>query len=153
MALPNLSYMTEYLLKAASVWFAGFFPFFEIYAAIPYGFVIGLDATSIVIWAVFGNFLPVPLIEYGYGYLQRWERFRHWQNKWVSPKLEKQINNKGSWFIPVLTPWIGVWAVALTCKLLKVDGRLLMLYTFVGIAVYAIVLASLISLGMAGFSA
>ena len=140
--------MIEYIALAFSVWFAGFFPFFEIYVAIPYGFVIGLDPYSVVLWAVLGNFMPVPLIEYGYGWLEKFERFRRWQQKLIRPSLEEKINRRGKWFIAVFTPWIGVWAVAVTCKVLKVRKDILMLYTFVGIAAYAIVLALLIVLGI-----
>lgn len=140
--------MLEYIALALSVWFAGFFPFFEIYVAIPYGFVIGLDPYSIVFWAVSGNFLPVPLIEYGYGWLVKFERFRRWQQKLIKPSLEEKINHRGKWFIAVFTPWIGVWAVAVTCKMLKVRKDVLMLYTFVGIAAYAILLALLIEMGI-----
>ncbi len=140
--------MLEYIVMAFSVWFAGFFPFFEIYVAIPYGFVIGLDIYSVVFWAVLGNYLPVPLIEYGYGKLERFAWFRQWQQRLIKPSLEEKINRRGKWFIAVFTPWIGVWAVAVTCKVLKVRKDILMKYTFVGIAAYAIVLALLIELGI-----
>ncbi len=144
--------MLEYFAKAFSVWFTGFFPFFEIYVAIPYGFVLGLDPYSIVFWAVLGNFLPVPLIEFGYSKLEQWAYFRRWQTKLISPKLERQVAKNGIWFIPVFTPWIGVWAVAVTCKIMKVKARILLLTTFIGIAVYAIGLTILIETGISIFT-
>lgn len=56
--------MLNYLWLAASAWFMGFFPMLEIYVAIPASMVMGLDAVSSIIWAGFGNFLPVPMIAF-----------------------------------------------------------------------------------------
>ncbi|GFP28874.1 hypothetical protein HKBW3S33_02290, partial [Candidatus Hakubella thermalkaliphila] len=54
----------------------------------------------------------------------------------------------GPWFILLATPWIGVWAVAVTAMALGMNQRQLLLFTLISISVYAIVLAGLIAFGI-----
>ena len=49
----------DYVARAASAWFLGFFPFVEIYVAVPTAFAFGLDPSSAVVWPVLGNVTPV----------------------------------------------------------------------------------------------
>jgi uncharacterized membrane protein len=51
-------------------------------------------------------------------------------------------------FILLATPWIGVWAVAVTAMALGMNQRNLLLFTLISISVYAIVLAGLIAFGI-----
>jgi len=46
--------MVEYIAKAFAAWFIGFFPYFEIYVAVPAAIAMGLDYFSAVTWSVFG---------------------------------------------------------------------------------------------------
>lgn len=139
----------EYLLKAAGTWFMGFFPLAEIYIAIPAGMAIGLDDLSVIFWAVFGNFTPVLLIHYGYEQLIRIERVRAWFARLVTERVKARVNRYGAAVVLVLTPWVGVWGMALTAKALQMHAGRFALSAFVSITVYAIALVLLINLGIA----
>ena len=46
------------------------------------------------------------------------------------------------------SPWLGVWAVAVTAMALGVDQRNLLLFSFISISLYAVALAGLIAIGI-----
>lgn len=144
--------MVEYLVKVATVWFLGFFPFFEIYVAVPAGMAAGLDPASVIFFSVTGNFLPVLLIEYGYRQLRRIEWLRRWLDRPVSEKLTNNINHYGWWYILLITPWVGVWAIAVAAKALHMNRDMLIWGSFISIFLYALVLTGLIALGIDVFS-
>ncbi len=139
--------MLDYLAKAASAWFLGFFPFFEIYVAVPAALALGLDYASAVIWPVLGNFTPVLLIVFGYRQLMRIERVKRWLGGRTSPRFEELVNRYGAPFILLITPWIGVWLVAATARALGMARRPLLIYSFISIALYAVLIAAGIGLG------
>jgi uncharacterized membrane protein len=136
-----------YLGQAATAWFLGFFPFFEIYVAVPSALALGLDPVSAVVWPVLGNFLPVPLVLFGYRQLMRIGRLRRWLEGRTSERFERLVNRYGAPFVLFITPWIGVWLVAATAHALGMARRPLMLYALVSIAVYAVLIVAGIRLG------
>jgi uncharacterized membrane protein len=140
--------MFDYAVKAAIAWFLGFFPFFEIYVAVPAAIAMGLDYSSAVLWTVLGNFLPVPLIVFFYGQLLRQRRIGPWLQKLASPRAKGLLDRYGPWFILLATPWIGVWAVAVTAMALGIDQRKLLLFSLISISLYAVALAGLIAIGI-----
>lgn len=139
--------MTDYLLLALGAWFAGFFPLLEIIAAVPLALAAGLDTLSAVFWTVFGNFTPILLIDLFYVQMRRSERVRRWLDGLVSVRAQARINRYGVWFILVATPIVGVWAMGVAGKLLRMERGKLFVATFVSIFVYALVLAALIQWG------
>ncbi len=142
----------EYLIKAAGVWFTGFFPLAEIYVAIPTAIAVGLDSVSVVFWAVFGNFTPIVLIVAFYERLLHYERPRQWLNRFSSERFKRQIDRYGTWFVLLITPWAGVWVMAVTAKALHMDSRRLLLFAFISVTIYAIGITLLINAGVATFS-
>jgi uncharacterized membrane protein len=142
----------DYSARAASAWFLGFFPFFEIYVAVPAAFGLGLDPVSAVVWPVLGNVTPVFLIVLGYERLMRIERVRRWLDGRRSARFERWIDRYGAPFVLLVTPWIGVWAVAATAQALGMRRAILMSFSIVSITVYAIVIAAGLAFGfgMAG---
>ena len=132
--------MTEYLLKASSIWFIGFFPFAEIYAAIAAGFAMKLDPVSIVVWSVTGNYVPAVGLAVGYDRLKHNPRVNRWIQKLVSEKAKRRMERYGVWGTLLLTPWIGVWAVAVTVKFFGMDTRQFLVTSFISILVYAMVI-------------
>lgn len=144
--------MIEYIFQVATVWFLGFFPFFEIYVAVPAGMAVGLDPFSVIFFSVTGNFAPVLLIEFGYHQLRRIERLRRWFDRPVSEKLTTNINRYGWWYILLITPWVGVWAIAVAAKVLHMNRDTLVWGSLVSILIYALVLTGLIALGIDFFS-
>ncbi|GAB4318002.1 MAG: hypothetical protein Kow00117_08230 [Phototrophicales bacterium] len=138
----------EYLSKALMTWFLGFFPLAEIYVAVPAGMALGLSGLSVVVWSVFGNFLPILLIHYGYESLMRIEWINRWLTWLASDKAKARMDRYGIWAVLVLTPWIGVWAMSATAKAFGMNITRLMLAALVSIVVYAVVIVGLISLGL-----
>ncbi len=137
----------DYAARAASAWFLGFFPFFEIYVAVPAAVALGLDPVSAVVWPVLGNVTPVFLIVFGYDQLMRVERLRRWLHDRRSARFERWIDRYGAPFVLLATPWIGVWAVAATAQALGMQRGILVGFSVVSITVYAIVIAAGLALG------
>jgi uncharacterized membrane protein len=140
--------MLEYIAQAATVWFLGFFPLFEIYVAIPAGVALGLDPVSNVVWSVFGNYVPILLIHFGYEQLRRISRLRGWLERLTSNRFRRWLDRWGTWCVLLVTPWTGVWVMAATMKTLGMDSNRFLLYSFASILAYAVVLVVLIELGI-----
>lgn len=151
-ALQFLNRMLEYFYKAISVWFIGFFPWAEIYVAVPVGFGLGLDIYSIVLWSVFGNYLPAVIIAGSYDKIAGYPRIGRWLSKFSSPKVRAKIEKNGIWTTIVFTPWLGVWVMAVTVKIFGMQTRPFLWASFISIFLYAVVLAVLIILGFNIFS-
>ncbi len=137
----------DYIALAFGTWFAGFFPLAEIYVAVPLALASGLDGVSVVFWAVLGNYTPVLLIVLFYSRLQRNERIRNWLNGLVSVKMQERVNRFGWWFVLIVTPWAGVWAMSVTAKVMGMEDRTYLLASFISVFVYAVVLTFLIQTG------
>ena len=144
--------LEEYIIKAAGVWFTGFFPLAEIYVAIPAAVAVGLDSFSVVFWSVFGNFTPIVLIVAFYERLMQYERPRQWLSRFSSERFKAQIDRYGTWFVLLITPWTSVWVMAVTAKALRMDSRRLLLFAFISVTVYAIGITMLITAGVATIS-
>jgi uncharacterized membrane protein len=140
--------MIDYISKAFSVWFIGFFPAFEIYIAVPAGIAMGLDYYSTIIWSVAGNYTPILVIHYSYERLIKIPRIKKWFYKLSSQRLKCWVDTYGIAFVLLVTPWIGVWVIAVTMKLLKMNSSLFIIYSFFSILAYAVTLATLINLGI-----
>lgn len=141
----------EYLLKAGSAWFVGFFPLAEIYIAVPSAVALGLDDLSVILWTVLGNFTPALLINFLYQQIMRIPRVASWLKRLISDKVQAQINRFGMWFVLLATPWTGIWAMAVAAKILRIRTGQFLLAAFVSILVYAVVILVLIRAGLATF--
>lgn len=138
----------DYVIKAATAWFIGFFPLAEIYVAIPAAVATGLDDVSVVFWSVFGNLTPVFLINYLYEWMIRFPRIGRWLTGLVSEKAKARINRWGIGFVLLLTPWTGVWVMAVTAKALGMSSRRFIPAASVSVLVYAIVIVVLLRAGI-----
>lgn len=141
----------EYIASAATVWFLGFFPLFEIYVAIPAGVAMGMDPVSNVAWSVFGNYAPILLIHFGYEQMQRVRRIRDFIDRRSSARFRGWLDRWGVWCVLVVTPWTGVWIMAATMKSLGMDSRRFLLFSFASIVAYAVALVVLIEVGVNAF--
>ena len=139
--------MIEYLSKAASVWFLGFFPLAEIYIAVPAGLALGLGAVSAIGWAVFGNFVPVLLIHYGYDGLRRIAWMDRWLGRLSNETMRARMDRWGVWAVLIFTPWTGVWAMAAVAKALGMSGSRLLPAALISILVYSVIVVLIISAG------
>jgi uncharacterized membrane protein len=138
----------DYIWKAASAWFVGFFPLAEIYVAVPSAVALGLDDVSVIFWTVFGNFTPALLISVSYEQIIRIPRLAKWLGSLVSERVQVQINRWGMWFILLVTPWAGIWVIATTAKVLQMHTPRFLLSAFISIFVYAVVVLALIKMGI-----
>lgn len=144
--------MLDYAARAATVWFVGFFPLFEIYVAVPLAVGMGLDFVSAVFWSVTGNFTPVLLVHFGYDALMRIPRVNAWLGRLTSERLQRWLNRYGTWALLVVTPWTGVWVMTATVRVLGMSPARVLTFSFVSIAVYAIGIAALLYAGVDLFS-
>ncbi|USR90906.1 small multi-drug export protein [Phormidium yuhuli AB48] len=144
--------MIDYIEKVATAWFVGFFPLAEIYIAVPLAMALGLDSLSSVLWPVFGNFSPVLLIEFLYEQLLRFPRIRRLFKRLRSERVIRYLDRWGGWFVFIMTPWTGVWAMAITLKFLGMKRRPLLVTTFISILIYAVLLLVLVDVGVDWFT-
>jgi uncharacterized membrane protein len=144
--------MLDYVVKAAGAWFVGFFPLAEIYVAVPAAVAAGLDDLSIIVWTVFGNFTPALLIAFLYQGLTRMERLRAWLERLHSEKVKARVDRYGLWFVLLLTPWTGMWVMAVTAKAVGMNTNRFLIASFISILVYAIALLLLLRAGISVFN-
>ncbi len=138
----------EYGSKAFISWFMGFFPMFEIYGAVPASYLLGLGILSSIVWAVYGNIVPVVVIHYGYEYLMRYPRISKWLGRLSSEKVRARMNRYGVWAVLILTPWTGIWAMALTARALGMSVGRLFVFASISVTTYAVVIALTMDVGV-----
>jgi uncharacterized membrane protein len=138
----------NYLSNAFVAWFTGFFPLAEIYVAVPAAMATGLDIPSVIFWSVLGNYTPVLLIHFLYERLNKIERVRRWLASMVSEKATDTINRYGTPIVLLITPWVGVWIMAVTAKVMGMRSSIFLPTALVSITAYATVLALLIQAGI-----
>ncbi|MEM6283093.1 MAG: small multi-drug export protein [Chloroflexota bacterium] len=139
----------EYLWKAASAWFMGFFPLAEIYVAVPYAVALGLDDVSVILWTVLGNFTPALLIIVMYRQMMRIPRVASWLGGLVSEKAKARVDRWGVWFVLLATPLTGIWVMAATAKILQLRNTQFLVSALVSILVYAVGILAVMRLGIA----
>lgn len=141
--------MWDYVVKAGSAWFAGFFPLAEIYVAIPFAMSIGLDAASAVLWTVLGNITPIVLMSLLYDQLTRVAWLRERLGRMVSERFARAVNRYGTGIILLITPWIGVWIVAVTARVIGMRHSRLIVAASLSVVLYAVALAVMLQTGAA----
>ncbi|MDQ3399149.1 MAG: small multi-drug export protein [Deinococcota bacterium] len=138
----------DYLVRAASAWFMGFFPLLEIYLAVPAAIALGLDYVSAVVWSVLGNFSVVPLVIFFYGQLMRVEPLRRWLERRNTARWQRAMDRYGAWFVLLMTPLLGVWAMAAMAQAAGMSRVRLLTSSLTSITVYAVAIAVGIALGV-----
>lgn len=139
--------MDSYIAAAASSFLIGFIPFLEIYLAVPAAVALGLDNVSAVFWPSLGNFLPVVIIALAFERLRRIPRIGAWLERRASTRFQKLIDRHGSWFVLLITPLIGSWAVAVTGVVLGMNRRTLIIFSGLSILLYAVVIVTALAFG------
>lgn len=145
----------QYLTKALTVWGIGFFPYFEVYAAVAAGMAMGLDALSSVVWGVLGNFTPIPLLLWGYSRLMRIPQLRAWLSRLEQRggrKVKNAFDRYGAWFLILMTPILGSWTIAVVGPITGIHPKRILLFSLIGITLYGVATAGAIASGMNWFS-
>jgi uncharacterized membrane protein len=148
--------ITEYFAKALTTWSVGFFPYAEVYAAVASGMALGLDTVSAVFWGVLGNFIPIPLLLWGYDLLMEIPQLRLWLlrlEKRGGQRVREVLSRNSTWFLIPMTPLLGSWTVAIVGPFTGIAPRQLLVFSLLGITLYGIATAAVITTGMAWFSA
>jgi uncharacterized membrane protein len=87
-----------------------------------------------------------------YDKLARYPSVNRWLTKFTSEKARARMERNGIWTTLLLTPWLGIWVMAVTVKFFGMKTRPFLWASFISILVYALVLAGLISWGFESFS-
>ncbi len=143
------------MTKALATWSVGFFPYAEVYAAVAAGMTMKLDAVSSVVWAVFGNFIPIPLLLWGYSHLMRIPQLRSWLlriEKQGGRKVKHAFDRYGVWFLILMTPILGSWTIAVVTPIIGINPRRILFFSFIGITLYGIGTAVAIASGVNWFT-
>jgi uncharacterized membrane protein len=148
--MPIFHYMT----KALTTWSIGFFPYFEVYAAVAAGIAMKLDVLSSVVWGVFGNFTPIPMLLWGYGRLMQIPQLRVWLSKIEKrsgQKVKRSFDRYGAWFLILMTPILGSWTIAIVTPIIGIHPKRILLFSFIGITIYGVATAMTIVYGVSWF--
>ncbi|WP_414619296.1 small multi-drug export protein [Calothrix sp. CCY 0018] len=143
------------MTKALTTWSVGFFPYFEVYAAVAAGMAMKLDAVSSVVWGVFGNFTPIPLLLWGYSRLMRIPRLRLWflqMEKRGGQRVKRAFDRYGTWFLILMTPILGSWTIAVVAPIFGIHPRGILLFSLIGITLYGVLTAVVIASGVSWFT-
>lgn len=133
-------------------------PLIELRGAIPIGVALGLPPVQVLLLAIVGNLVPVPLILLLLGPVRRWA------NRWplVGPllrwaeerawKRREQIERYGFWglvaFVGIPLPGTGAWTGSLIAVLLEMRFWTALLANLVGVAAAGALIALLSTLGL-----
>lgn len=138
----------KYIGAAFSTWFVGFFPYFEIYIAVPAGFAAGLNWFDAFFWASLGNWMVIPFVDICYEWLMRFKFMKKITEKSLNGKWQDRIEKHGAWFILLLTPLAGVWTIGVIAKALKFNRAKLLIYSATSVGVTGLIIAILIINGI-----
>lgn len=127
-----------YLVQSGTVFLIGLVPFLEIYVAIPAGLAMGLDPVSTFAWAIIGNCLPLALVPRFNEWVHQHERLGRWLDRFVSKKWEDRFNRWGKGALLVFTPWVGVWATAVSATAVRVQPHVIVLWGTLSIVLYGL---------------
>jgi uncharacterized membrane protein len=145
----------QYLTKALTTWSVGFFPYFEVYAAVAAGMALKLDPVSSVVWGVLGNFTPIPLLLWSYRRLMQIPQLRDWLSKIErrgGQKVKRAFDRYGAWFLILMTPILGSWTIAVVAPIIGIQPKRILLFSFMGITLYGVVTAVSIASGISWFT-
>lgn len=143
--------MSLYVTKAAMAWFIGFAPFFGIYVAVPAAIALELDYVSAIVWASLGNFTPVLLVVLAFERLRRLPRLGPWLETRSSERFQRLADRYGMWLVLLITPFIGVWAIAVTGIGLGMNRYKLVVFSGISILLYALITSIGVALGVEAF--
>lgn len=127
-----------YIWQSALVFIIGVVPFLEIYVAIPAGLAMGLDPVSSFVWATLGNCLPLALVPRLHGWIHGHERLAKWIDRFVSEKWEHRFNRWGKAALLLFTPWVGVWATAVSAAAVRVAPNVIVVWGCLSIVLYGL---------------
>ena len=141
-------------------------PLIELRGAIPVavGMDLGLPEWLVLIIAIIGNIIPVPIIYFfarkvlEWGSKRKWKPFRQFCNfclkkgEKAGQKLLKKTGNYGAYFalflfVAIPIPGTGAWTGTLAASILSLDFKKTMIAIIAGVLVAGLVMLA-VSLGL-----
>lgn len=147
--------IAEYMTKALATWSVGFFPYAEVYAAVAAGMAMQLDVVSSVVWGVFGNFTPIPLLLWGYSRLMRIPQLSAWLlriEKRGGQSVKRAFDRYGARLLILMTPILGSWTIAVVTPIIGIYPRRILLFSFISITLHGVATAVAIVSGASWFT-
>ncbi|MBR2641191.1 small multi-drug export protein [Candidatus Saccharibacteria bacterium] len=155
--------------KILIVLFISMVPLIELRGAIPVavGMDLGLPEWLVLIVAIIGNIIPVPLIFFfarkilNWGSKQNWKPFKQFCNFCLKKgekggeKLLKKTGNYGTYFalflfVAIPIPGTGAWTGTLAASILNLDFKKTMIAIIAGVLVAGLIMLA-VSLGLFKF--
>ncbi|MFZ4827854.1 MAG: hypothetical protein ACOYLB_10910, partial [Phototrophicaceae bacterium] len=138
----------EYGLSAMTTWFLAFFPLTDSLVAIPFGMATGVGPYSVIIWTTLGDLTSILVLHLSYEQLLQSHRIRNWLERFISIKVQTQINRWGIGLVLLLTPWAGVWVMVIAIKVLGLSSLHFLGATFASSFLYTVGFVLLIQIGV-----
>jgi len=129
-------------------------PILELRGAVPLGVALDLPISKVLILAIIGNMLPVPLILIGMSYLLNWLKGLPRIHQWLvqlgdkkSEKLNKEIQRWG-WlglmvFVAIPLPGTGAWTGAFAAVFLGLKFWTSLIAIFFGVVIAGLLISGL----------
>jgi membrane protein YqaA with SNARE-associated domain len=136
--------LSEYIIKALSVFLVSFIPPFEFALAVPTGLVIGLDHVSILIWSALGNVAGGTVAYFVYGRILHHNRLGKWLRRAPNLGLFTAVQRQQTWFILFNLPWMGVGTAAINARHNAIRWRRFGVLSFISITFHAALLLLLL---------
>jgi uncharacterized membrane protein len=147
--------ISAYITKSLAVWWIGFFPYCEVYTAVAVGMMIKLDVVSSVLWGVFGNFTPIPLLLWGYAHLMRISQLRSWLTRLEKRRgrnVKRAFERYDVWFLILMTSILGSWTIAVVAPITGIPPQRVLLFSLIGITLYGVATGAAIATGANWFT-
>lgn len=141
-------------------------PLIELRGAIPVavGMDLGLPEWAVLIVAIIGNMIPVPIIYFFARKFLEWGSKQHWESlkrfcsfclkkgEKAGTKLLKKAGNYGTYFalflfVAIPIPGTGAWTGTLAASILKLDFKKTVIAIIAGILVAGLIMLA-VSLGL-----
>jgi uncharacterized membrane protein len=116
--------------------------------AIPAGVVMGLPVYIAAAVALVANFLPVPFIFFIFDQGNKYPKIQNWLRKRRNNNVKKWMEKYGVSGLLIFTPWMGVYATAITCELLGIQRSRVYAAIAASLTFYAVIAAFLITIGI-----
>ncbi|MCZ7398445.1 MAG: small multi-drug export protein [Candidatus Methanoperedens sp.] len=116
--------------------------------AIPAGVVMGLPVYIVTAVALAANFLPVPFIFFVFDQGNKYPKIQSWLRKRRNNNVKKWMEKYGVLGLLIFTPWMGVYATAITCELMGMQRFRVCAAVAASLTFYAVIAAFLITLGI-----
>lgn len=127
-------------------------PWGEELLAIPGGIILGLNPGAVLILCVVANFIPVPALLFLMKKAQEVPVLQEWILKKKSDRLKSLLDKHGVWGLILLTPWMGVYAVTITCEILGMDRFRSVFAQGISLVIYGFIALGVTLAGVEGFN-